>query len=285
MALDTINVGTVADDGTGDTLRAAFQKVNANVAKQPDLTLANTFAQGTLVASAPQVFSMTFNNAAVNFTGLSVDATDTASAGGSQVFRVRTGSTTVFSVEKSAGLWIVNSNSFTFTATALAASNARDITFTGTAVGRIMWNADLILGRYAAATLRLGDAAAASPVAQKVRAQDSRAGTDSNVGGANLTMQAGTGTGTGTPSRFIIQTPVAVASGSGAQTQTTGLEVVNGAIKLTSFTVATLPAGEDGMSAFVTDATLAMTAGVGTVVAGGGANKVPVYYDGDWRIG
>lgn len=30
MAKITINVGTVANDGTGDTLRGAFQNVNAN---------------------------------------------------------------------------------------------------------------------------------------------------------------------------------------------------------------------------------------------------------------
>lgn len=30
MSIETIGVGTAANDGTGDTLRAAFQKVNAN---------------------------------------------------------------------------------------------------------------------------------------------------------------------------------------------------------------------------------------------------------------
>lgn len=30
MAITPINVGSSANDGTGDTLRAAFQKVNAN---------------------------------------------------------------------------------------------------------------------------------------------------------------------------------------------------------------------------------------------------------------
>lgn len=32
MAITPINVGSSANDGTGDTLRAAFQKVNANEA-------------------------------------------------------------------------------------------------------------------------------------------------------------------------------------------------------------------------------------------------------------
>ena len=31
MAIQTINLGTYANDGTGDDLRSAFQKVNANI--------------------------------------------------------------------------------------------------------------------------------------------------------------------------------------------------------------------------------------------------------------
>lgn len=52
-------------------------------------------------------------------------------------------------------------------------------------------------------------------------------------------------------------------------------------------TVATLPAAPvEGMRASVTDATQALTAGIGAIVAGTGANHVPVYYDGtNWRIG
>jgi hypothetical protein len=49
-------------------------------------------------------------------------------------------------------------------------------------------------------------------------------------------------------------------------------------------TVATLPAaGHAGARNFVTDATVTT---FGTIVAGGSANKVPVYDDGtNWRIG
>ena len=56
-----------------------------------------------------------------------------------------------------------------------------------------------------------------------------------------------------------------------------------------STVVASLPAAATagaGARAFVTDATLSMTLGIGTTVAGGGANKVPVYSDGtNWLIG
>ena len=47
MAIQTINLGTYANDGTGDDLRSAFQKVNANI-----LELAST-VYGANVGSAP----------------------------------------------------------------------------------------------------------------------------------------------------------------------------------------------------------------------------------------
>lgn len=51
-------------------------------------------------------------------------------------------------------------------------------------------------------------------------------------------------------------------------------------------TVASLTGGVAGQRKFVTDSNAAMTAGIGAVVAGGGANIVPVFYDGtNWRIG
>ena len=45
-------------------------------------------------------------------------------------------------------------------------------------------------------------------------------------------------------------------------------------------------AATKGQRKFVTDSSAAMTAGIGAVVAGGGANNVPVFADGtNWRIG
>lgn len=66
-------------------------------------------------------------------------------------------------------------------------------------------------------------AASATPVAFSLAGGASRSGTDSNVGGANVTVGAGIGTGTGTASSIIFQTPVVAASGMTAQTQTTQL--------------------------------------------------------------
>ena len=58
-------------------------------------------------------------------------------------------------------------------------------------------------------------------------------------------------------------------------------------VETLSTTVADLgSAAVKGVRKFVTDSNAAMTAGIGAVVAGGGANNVPVYSDGtNWRIG
>ena len=79
------------------------------------------------------------------------------------------------------------------------------------------------------AVTQLGAAAAASPVAQTLQVQGSRSGTDSNVGGANLTIQPGVGTGTGTASSLIFKAPILAASGTGAQTQTLALTIIGAA--------------------------------------------------------
>lgn len=61
----------------------------------------------------------------------------------------------------------------------------------------------------------------------------------------------------------------------------------NRVFRLRNYVVASLPASPpDGCIAFVTDSTQTLTAGIGTAVVGGGANKVPVYADGGtWKIG
>lgn len=76
--------------------------------------------------------------------------------------------------------------------------------------------------------------------------------------------------------------------GIGATDPQTRLDV-NGAIrKRQTFTVATLPAASlgDGIETYVSDSNATLAAGHGNVVAGGGANYVPVYSSGgQWRIG
>jgi hypothetical protein len=149
---------------------------------------------------------------------------------------------------------------------------------------------DTSLFRLGVANIRQGNAPSATPIAQLFTiGEASRSGTDSNVGGANGTLQSGLGTGTGPPSILALQSPKAAASGTAAQTYITGLVINDGAAVLTSYTVANLPAAATvgaGGTAFVTDASTTLILGLGGAVAGGGANKVPVYSDGtSWLYG
>lgn len=74
-------------------------------------------------------------------------------------------------------------------------------------------------------TFQLGDLDAAAPVAQIVRSQGSRGGTDSNVGGAQLTIETGLGTGTGAIAQILFRVPILAASGTTAQTYGTAVTI------------------------------------------------------------
>ena len=97
---------------------------------------------------------------------------------------------------------------------------------------------DTILTRGGVATLQLGAADAAAPVAQTLQAQGVAAGT-SDVSGANLTITSGNGRGSAAGSSLIFQTPTAVGGGNGAQTMTTRLTFTGAAATFTGNVVAT----------------------------------------------
>lgn len=83
---------------------------------------------------------------------------------------------------------------------------------------------DTFLKWSAAATLRLGNAANATPIAQTmIIGEASRPGTDTDIGGSSGTIRSGLGTGVGTVSTLIFQTPTVAAAGSGVQTLVTRL--------------------------------------------------------------
>jgi hypothetical protein len=130
MARQNIFTGTVANDGTGDTLRQAFTKVNANFVELYDLpagspggssgqlqfndagafggmagtswdntTRSLTITGATVTASSPVLnLSQTWNDAAVTFTGLLFNATNTASAAASLLMDLQTGGGSRFNV-------------------------------------------------------------------------------------------------------------------------------------------------------------------------------------------
>lgn len=105
-------------------------------------------------------------------------------------------------------------------------------------------------------------------------------GTNKNAGG--LVLGSGISTGTGTGSVFI-STPTPGSSGTGTNGLNTRLTIDHLSIaaalpiKLSGYTVATLPAGSIGMTAYVTDATAPTYLGA---LIGGGAVATPVFFNG-----
>lgn len=88
MTKQTINVGTTANDKKGDSLRAAFQKVNANftdlytslglignIFKPPVLT------QTEINALTPAVGMLVYNSTTGKFQGYAADANNDSTSG------------------------------------------------------------------------------------------------------------------------------------------------------------------------------------------------------------
>ncbi|NBX03385.1 MAG: hypothetical protein EBR02_04875 [Alphaproteobacteria bacterium] len=97
--------------------------------------------------------------------------------------------------------------------------------------------------------------------------------------------------GTGTTQSLILKSTSGVgAAGAdiifqvGNNGATEGMRILNsGVIRRTAtYTVATLPAGTNNDTTFVSDALAPVW---GAAVVGGGAVRVPVYYDGAWKVG
>ena len=128
---------------------------------------------------------------------------------------------------------------------------------------------DLFLTRGAAATLQLGAANAAATVAQTLRTQGPRGGTDTNTAGATWTLFTGPSTGTGTPATIRFQSTNVGSSGTTAQTLVDTFSIVNGCTRNRIVTVATLPAGPTtGDECRVSDALAPVW---NTTLTGGGA--------------
>jgi hypothetical protein len=128
-------------------------------------------------------------------------------------------------------------------------------------------------------------------------------GSDTNVnllvaskGGGNLTLSTGTGNLLVTTSGTAVINGDIIVTSDASQTLTnkTLTGPITDAIKTGGVGTSTVAlvalaypaATSKGFRTVVVDATQALTAGIGAVVAGGGANCVPVYSDGtNWRIG
>jgi hypothetical protein len=140
------------------------------------------------------------------------------------------------------------------------------------------------------ATLQLGAADAAAPVAQTFQVQNVVAGT-TNTAGTNFTINGSRGTGTGVGGSIIFQVAPAGTTGSAQNALAAALTIApSGAatfaatVKTAGYTVAGLPAGTVGMRAYVTDQTTACVA-AGAALTGGGAITCPVFYNGSAWVG
>lgn len=261
-----------------------------------------TIASGTKTASAPVLdMTQTWNNGAVTFTGLKLNATDTASAGPSLLLDIGVGGGTYvsrFSVSKSgdiitggASVGSITTQSASFGNGLWHVSSVRGPTlFSG---GTLNWVAsgtpsggtiDTIITRRGAANLRLGAADAAAPVAQTLSVQSVVTGT-TNTAGANFTITGSQGTGTGVGGSIIFQVAPAGSTGTAQNALATTLTLDSvGSVRVTrALTVATLPGTPlAGMIARVTDALIPT---IGMTVAAGGAAYALVNYNGaNWTV-
>lgn len=222
-----------------------------------DTNRALTLTGATVTTSQPVLnLSQTWNAGAVTFTGLKFNATDTASAAASLLLDLQVGTVSQFNLSKSGvatfavgsktaptvkfsglnggfygretgnisvtngaveiGLITGNGTSFlNRIGIAIGAGSGGDLSTTA---------ADLLLTRAAAATLQLGAADAAAPVAQTLQVQGVVAGT-SNTAGTNWTLKGSAGTGTGAGGSIIFQVAPAGSSGTAQNAYATALTI------------------------------------------------------------
>lgn len=205
-----------------------------------DTTRSLTLTGATVTASAP-VFdvSQTWNNAAVTFTGLKANFTDTASAAGSLLLDLQTGGVSQLRVLKTGPVYLQGTQNVGFGSTSntldFFAQNVQIARLTSTELrlstgslsfGPTVTGSDLFIGRRAAANLRFGAADAAAPVAQTLSVQSVVAGT-TNTAGANLTITGSQGTGTGAGGSIIFQVAPAGSSGTAQNALATALTIAS----------------------------------------------------------
>ena len=240
-------------------------------------------AAGTATtAVSPLAITQTWNNAAINFPGIDFNATGTAyNTTSTNFLNLRLSGSSIFRVSYS-GQVVANStiSAFSYIATSAGISILKGGVWADDANAEFILgaSADVRLRRAGAASIQLGAANAASPVAQTLTTQAPRGGTDSNTAGVSFKISAGPSTGTATPNKIILQSTVVAASGTTAQTQLDTLIVTNGCTRGRAVTFATLPASPtQGDECYITDA---LAPAWNTALAGGGAVLCGARYNG-----
>ena len=249
-----INLKTLTPDTSLPTtgfLFGADSQASTNPSVYSTQTVATTLLGSTsltgdvLTASAPVLnLSQTWNNAAVTFTGIKLNATSTASAAASLLLDLQVGGTSLFSVGKAgnatapSGSAAVPSYSISAAGLYSRASVRLNFAFSGTDAGveigptvlalqntaSLVWTSgtlpssgqDTFITRSTkntGANLQLGNFDAATPVAQTLSVQSVVAGT-SNTAGAAFTITGSQGTGTGAGGSLIFQVAPAGTAGT-----------------------------------------------------------------------
>ena len=306
LALGGATIGANAFAVTGNSaLTGTLGVTGAATVTEPVGSTALTLTGATQTTAVPVLnATQTWNNVATTFTGIKLNVTDTTSAAASSLIDLQVGGTSYFSVLKTGRLSLLgqtfqeiqtaNSVRFLFSGSTIPRLGLGAGTVTVNATGAYQFRSgddissgtnDLQLTRKAAASLQLGAADAAAPVAQTIGPQSVVAGT-SNTAGQNLTVRASQGTGTGVGGDIIFQVAAAGSSGTAQNALATAMRVYNTKTVAvgSAFTIATLPAaGTQGRRAWVTDA-LAPTF-LGALTAGG-AVVTPVFDNGTaWVAG
>lgn len=189
----------------------------------------NLFGVGTILASSATTYTNYYNTyfqdpvASTNVTMTNKWAlgADTLKITGSSSFAAGT-----FSGVLSGLNAIVVASSFAVNAASgnVGVWNGGELGFSSSATVTSSVTTDATFMRLGAANIRQGKAPSATPIAQIFTlGEASRPGTDTNIGGANGTLQSGLGTSAGTPSSLIFQTPVTVGGTTTVQTYATRL--------------------------------------------------------------
>ncbi len=268
------NAGSAAG-ATGLTYATSTQTATITTTATGAASALNIVGQtGILAASQPVInATQTWNNSGVSFMGLDVQFTNTASASGSRLFRFRLGSTVLADLDKNGGLTLANA---LYLPAASAGPNPA-IVFGGTFANGIAANGS---GTCVSITANSSNVCAFFSGGPSVGP-----GGFYNFNSAALSTSATPDAGFYRVSAGIVGLTQGVAIGSGGAYRSLRVRDV----WTEPVTVANLQAAATagkGARAFVTDSTQTMAAGIGTNVAGTGANNVPVYSDGtNWLIG
>lgn len=229
----SVDIGTLPAAGGGGGTIPSGTTLSGDVTGTTNATVVSRL-QGVSVSATPPTsgYSLVYNGSAWAPTLLSTLPASLSSSTASQALLLdgSVGTPSLgFSNDSTTGLYRSGSGIMDFSATGVKSVEFSVLGATVSSGAYFGWMYDTYLARRAANNVSLGGPDSSVPTAFTLSTQGSRSGVDTNVGGANLTIQSGIGTGTGTNSSLIFKVPTQVASGTGAQSADTALTLTGGA--------------------------------------------------------